>query len=1000
MTKDCWKDSSVFDLGRWAVVDIETTGVDPLYDDIIDVGFLQFEGTTLVREYRSLVRSETTLSYFIQKLTGIDQGLINRAPLWEVVEPEVMELFGHHLIAHNADFEKSFLQEHFDALGEGGEREKYEDSLPFLALLFPWKSHLKLESFLSDWSIRDGEVHRGLEDSIDLLKVLLTAVKCSREDVELKQTLNALFHKYDLKDNWYYKFFNLYDDQLDELARQIGFDLKESVTKALAFEQREKKRVPELIPSPFDLEFSGKNIQSILRSEDEVKKRIPFYQYRKTQEELSLKTGQGFKNKVHALVQAPTGTGKTLGYLLPSSLFALSERKQVLIATGTKTLQQQAIDKDVPQLRQLLSLDDNELKVRRLIGSQNHLCELLFRQSTDGEELLVQAKSFEEKFTDLFFEVVFFYNGRHEGENLILRDDLPFIFKAKHASFRQKDQAIAVDYRACTGQSCPYRHDCSYVRGLREAKDADIIIGNHALMFSWPRSFPKPEYIVVDEAHRIEEETTRAFSLEASQEGLENFARSLGNLQGLGSLFYLLAQNEMNEGDSSAVIADLREDALRTYRVLQDHLVGLPELVETYFKKRPKYTDQFWNELPMVSKESPTDTLGTSLFNHFESLKFALQNLANELLPYSTMFEAKDRDDENQIIAITRFETFLSSLDDLVLALDTACEKKPDRSHSLKYHESFGYSAVSAPINIGSLLHDQLLQTSSSVIYTSATLGNSDGLQGTKGIEWATGYAYLEPERRFRKGFFLSSDYDYENNTRVYLCDDTVPFYQSDFVESTLKSLTPLIRDLEGRTLLLFSARKRFEIAREVLLREFEGEIPVFVQGMGANVVEGFKKSGGGILLGMESFGEGIDIPGEDLQFVFIDKVPDLRMDLVINERRQFYEANLGNEFTDYYLAHRTRSLHQKLGRLMRRENDIGGVIIVDSRVQRWKGKTMEKVIKLMQPYRLRRSTLSEAIRGVRDFVFKSELEDKVTFEEIKKRSHLANDPYHDYSST
>ena len=93
---------------------------------------------------------------------------------------------------------------------------------------------------------------------------------------------------------------------------------------------------------------------------------------------------------------------------------------------------------------------------------------------------------------------------------------------------------------------------------------------------------------------------------------------------------------------------------------------------------------------------------------------------------------------------------------------------------------------------------------------------------------------------------------------------------------------------------------------------------------------------------------EGIDIPGESLQFIFIDKIPDLRMDLVINDRREFFDKNIGNEFSDYYLANRTRALHQKLGRLLRRDNDFGGVIITDGRAKRWKGNTMEKFNKQM----------------------------------------------------
>ncbi len=956
-------------LGTWAVIDIETTGIDPLYDDIIDVGFLQFEGAKLVRTYRSLIRSEQVPSFFIQKLTGITEKMLRKAPMWSEVEPEVMDLFGHHLLAHNADFERSFLAEHFDRIDDGTEREKYEDSMPFLALLFPNRSSLKLENFIVDWGLAEGEVHRGYEDSLDLLKVLLIAVRMTRQDKELKGVLNNLFAKYNLKNYWYSSFFNLYDDELEELAEQIDFELDEAVARAREFEfsVTEKKEYPS--ERDFSIEFSGENIKTIFRSEDKIKARMPGYRYRSSQEEMSLRVGQSFKNGVHALVQAPTGTGKTMGYLIPSALFALEEQRQVLVATGTKTLQHQAMTKDVPILRELLGLSEDQLKIKRLVGSSNHLCELLFRQGIDEEDLMFSSREFEENFTDMYLELVFFHNSRSHSEQWIMRDSLPFIFKRRYKAFRERESHSSVDFRSCTGSRCPFKNDCTYIRGLREAKDADIIIGNHALMYSWPRAFVRPEYIVVDEAHKIEEETTRAFSLEATQDSLESLARSLNNMQGIGSLFYLLAAKEENPGDSTETITKLRSLTLETHQMMSDHLFPLPELFEKYFKKHPRYTEYFWNELPMVSSEQGQDPLGIGLFNHLDSLKFILTNYVEAILPYGSLFETKNVEGDQQIVALTRFETFMGQLEDLVLALDTATKHKGGYSHSLRFHEHEGYSISSGPINIGETTYNHLLQTSKSIFYTSATLGNAHGDQGFRGVEWVTGYGYLEPERRFRSGLFLPAPYDYKNNTKVYLCDDTVGFYESNFIENIFKKLCPLIRDIEGRTLLLFSAKKRFEAAREILLKEFEGEIPVFVQGMGAHVVEDFKSHGNGILLGMESFGEGIDIPGDALQFVFIDKVPDLRMDQVINDRRHFYETNIGNEFTDYYLSHRTRSLHQKLGRLLRTESDHGGVIIVDSRIRRWKGKTMEKFNKLMEPYKISRVGFDDAIDGVRDFI-------------------------------
>ena len=199
----------------------------------------------------------------------------------------------------------------------------------------------------------------------------------------------------------------------------------------------------------------------------------------------------------------------------------------------------------------------------------------------------------------------------------------------------------------------------------------------------------------------------------------------------------------------------------------------------------------------------------------------------------------------------------------------------------------------------------------------------------------------------------------------MYLCPDTRNISDPLFVPDLLKQVSPLIGRLGGKTLLLFSSKLRFEIATELILREFEGKIPVFIQGLGKNVVEEFKKESGAILIGMESFGEGIDIPGEKLSFIVVDKIPDVRQDLVIQKRRDFFESKFGNEFNDYFLAHRARSLHQKFGRLLRTENDHGAILLLDNRVKRWKGNTLKSFEKLMEPYQIISLPLSDACKEI-----------------------------------
>lgn len=955
-------------LGRWAVVDIETTGIDPLNDAIIDVGFLQFEGTKLIRKYSSLVRYEGQISYFIQKLTGITPHMVKNAPSWSKVEPELMDLAGHHLIAHNAGFEESFLSAHFAKVSKKDEKESYEDSLFFLPLLFPGSPTLNLESFIVSWGLAEKELHRGFQDSVDLLKVLIVAILKVRKDKAWHSSVFAMLRKYNLEEYWFYRFFLLTNEELHEIAEQIDFD----PLPHLIQEKKSEIELPKTTNLRFSTEFSGGNIKAIFSDEKKIQEIFPRYRMRQSQVDMALKAGQSFKNDVHSMIQAPTGTGKTLGYLIPSILFALNEDKPVLVATGTKTLQNQATIKDVPQTLALLGLSPEDFKVARLVGSGNHFCELLFRENMEKMELFQVTGDFKEKFPALYWELVFLHNSRLEIDDIVVKDSVPFVLRKNFAQLNQISREIAVDFRACTGRNCPFNETCTYVRGLREAKEAKIVIGNHALMFAWPRSFPRPAHVIVDEAHRLEGEATEAFSLAIEEGNLKTLIRQLNHLQGLGSLFYLLARNEREAGESTGIINEIREKVFSWIKTFENHFDPLRDLSEHYFKLRPNYSALYMNEVPMFNTEGLNDNTAAAILRHFEGLKFLFDEMQTYLAPYRARFEnTAGSNDEKQIIAWSRFESFFGQIIDLCVAFEFSLEPKhrEDWACAFRFQEENGFSVVSSPVDVGRILHDKLLETSSSVVFTSATLANSQGDQGVRSMEWATGYLYLKTEKRFKTATFLPPVYNYKDKAKVFLCDDTLSISHPQFTEKTLPPVIKLIREIQGRALLLFSSKVRFETAREILLKEFEGEIPIFAQGMGHQVIEDFKKSQHGILLGMESFGEGIDVPGDALQFVFVDKIPDMREDLINKRRKDFFEKSFGNQFHEYYLAYRARSLQQKLGRLLRTEHDSGGVIIVDSRIAKWKMSSQGTFEKLMRPYQLERAPLEEACQKVAEFI-------------------------------
>lgn len=952
-------------LGRWAVIDIETTGINPADDAIIDLGFWQFEDLKLQRKFTSLVRTDIPLSPFIQKLTGISQKMVKNAPLWSAVEHDLLELEKHQLIAHNSAFEEKFLKRYFDKVDRSHERESFQDSILYLALIFPDAGQLNLESFIQKFGIAEKEEHRGEADARDLLKVMIAATAYTYTKKALRFKLMEVLGQFE-DDFFFKKFARLSLEDLTFLASECEFDLTASLEHFRASEQqRTQDTYPDAKKMP--RKFSGEVIRDFLNDVETRTAYAPGYLKRQAQIDMALRVGQAFKNNIHALIQAPTGTGKTLGYLLPATLFSLENKAQVLVTTGTKTLQDQVMDKDVPQLRRMLQLSESEFKITRLVGSNNHVCELLFRDNDNQNDLLANA-SFDAQYAKAFFEMLFFHNDSHPYDEKITREQIPYVLKKMNSELLAKDEELAVDYRACVGAQCPFVMSCSYIQGLREAKEAQMIIGNHAMLLSWPRSFPRPEHIVIDEAHKIEGEATKAFSIEVSHRSLEGLMKV--QPQGVGALLYLLSSEEFRVREEE--FERIREAGTFAARLSRDHLEPFGVVIDSLFRKLPSYTPFHMNEIPLPEKAKINDTLSMDLINHLESWFQIYKDLYVLIFPQFERIQNKEfGDDKNKMKAWALFESFWGQLEKHVQALEHYLNPPKLWVTALKYAEEQGWSIESSPIDVGEALAKGLLEPSKSVVYTSATLANDRGDAGVMGVEWMTGYSYLKQDKRFKTGFYLPATFDYAHKAKVFLATDTRAISDPLFVPDLLQEVIPLVKRLEGRTLFLFSARARFELAVDMLLKEFEGQLPVFVQGMGKGVVEEFKKSPHGILIGMESFGEGIDIPGEQLQLIIIDKIPDVRRELIIDRRRDWYESSFGNEFQDYFLAHRARSLHQKCGRLLRREDDFGGVLIVDQRLKKWKGNTIKQFAKLMEPYQIQVATLQESCEKLGEFLLK-----------------------------
>ena len=926
---------NINDLGKWGLLDIETTGISAQNDHIIDIGFLTFDGLKLEKKFSSLVRTDHNISGFIQKLTGISPDQVMKAPHIDKVLTDVYELEGYKLIAHNSDFESGFLGSYFD-------EDPFVDSMPFLAMMNMGKARLNLESFITSFGIADKEDHRGYEDSLNLLKVYLMNVELVRLDTEKYFVIQSVLMEH-YSNHLLTKIFNLESAYIYDLADQIDFDLKGHLKNYLAKNQEESESI-----DPAQIDFNSKGLSGFFQDEDKIKEVFPRYEMRDSQLKMALRVGQSFGNKVHSIIQAPTGTGKTMAYLVPSFTFSRVSGEKVLLTTGTKSLQKQLADKDIPMMKKLLG---DDIKVTKIIGSKNHMCELLFRSKFDSGRMLLGE---DEIFTRAYFDLFFQLNSEDEYFN---KENVPFVFKLKSKNFEETMTDISVDYRACAGSNCIYHKQCSYIQTLRQAQEADLIISNHAMTFSWPKSLERPSYVVVDEAHKLESELTSAFSIDIAEKDLQVFYKNLS--QYIGAMIYILTVHEYDEGK----VDFLRNLIQPKQAKLEDLLLALNNLIELYFQKSPRYTSEYWNELPYISNNDP---VCKKIFHEVHELHEFFIDL---FTPLNRFYEhiVDNYDEKEHAETLTIITKNHEVLKDYINSLELLETKDTDYSGALKYHEDHGFILNVSPIDVGKCSYDNLLSLSESVVFTSATMANADGSNGTAMTYWSTGYNYLDQKKRFQTGLFLDPVYDYEKNGQVFLASDVEGINAPGYVEDTLAEVCKVIDHLEGKTLLLYSSRRRFELAVDLLIKRYDGHIPLFIQGTGNNIVDSFKEQQNGILVGMESLSEGIDIPGDALQFIYVDKIPDLRMDFIIKKRRDFFDSAFGNEFKDYFLATRARALHQKLGRLIRTKDDKGCVLITDGRTKRWKKNTLSSFNELMKPYHIQNISMDEASTKIID---------------------------------
>jgi len=562
------------------------------------------------------------------------------------------------------------------------------------------------------------------------------------------------------------------------------------------------------------------------------------------------------------VVEAGTGIGKTLAYLVP----VLLSGERTIISTGTKTLQDQLFFRDLPLVRETLGIGGQAALLK---GRANYLC--LHRMQlarTEGRLPTREAVAELEQLRDWAARTV---DGDLSIAGVVSDESglLPLVTSTADN---------------CLGSECPRLEDCHVARARREAQQADLVVVNHHLLFAdmaikqsgFGEVLPGAAAFIVDEAHQAPETASRFFSTSLSARQIDDLCRDF------------LAESAAVSG-AMAVLRDPVAACLQTLKELQ---LCLSE-------RMPDRAS--WNEL--VADEGIRSAL--------QQLDQAINALANAVTELGGSARGMDGCIERLAELQARFDRFDAPLSE----------------NEVRWFEKRGRGFVLqiTPLEVSSVFNAFRETVGASWLFTSATLA----------VEGDFGHFNAQMGLEDADTLQLDSPFDYERNARLWLPPGLPEPRDPQFVPSVLDAVVPLLMASRGRAFLLFTSHRALRQARDLLADRIP--YPLFVQGEQARsiLLEEFRNSGEGVLLGTASFWEGVDVIGDALSMVVIDKLPFAAPDdPVIEARSDLVRRSGDNPFTRLYLPQAVIALKQGAGRLIRDVNDRGVLVVCDPRIR------------------------------------------------------------------
>lgn len=911
-------------MGRiYVALDLETTGLDSDNDQIIEIGAVKFEvgdaptAHKALDSFETLVNPRRKITYRITHLTGITQEDVDNAPPLTAVLPTLERFIDDHpIVGHNVQFDLGFLRRRgvFQQRTHSRRGVTALDTFELATVLVPGSPRYSLGKLADHLGVAFPTRHRAADDAhmVYQLFVALWEKACHLPQDVLRAVTDVA-----MKSDWSLQQF------FADALRVQGIGNTEAPARA----RHRRLRPPrprntrgddEVTPPDLDVEA----LRRLLSVTGPLAKTFVAFEERPQQVAMLEAVARAFNAGEHLLVEAGTGTGKSLAYLVPAVQYAVEADEPVIISTNTINLQEQLFHEDLPRLQETL---DVEFNVALLKGRNNYVCprrvrEFLTRDTFTTEEARLLAR------------VLVWLPQTETGD----RSEL-LILREEAATW----QYICADQQACRLNNCAFGDRCFFYHARAMAEGAHILVINHALLLSDLAMdnmlLPDHRHVIIDEAHHLEDRATDHLGGTVRKKSTLDFLKGLTAQQrGRPPGALALLRSRLQAAD--AALSENRRQHLRgyvgslvrgseqAYRAASRFFAAILAGIEPFMPRRSAYDAQ-------VRLQPDVRMDGGWQRAREEATAFAriLDLMSDDMYRLIQTLEELDPD------------AWAGTLNTLIIAHRTLQEVsaevmrivvEPEANDICWVRVSARYDDLylrRAPLHVGELLQQSLFEKRRSVVLTSATLQTPQARLRRSG-----GFAYIRERLGLKQARELAvgSPFRYREAAFVYAPTDLPEPNTSKFDEAVGQGLVDLARATQGRMLVLCTSkaqlRRLYDGMSGPLALDDIIVLGQYLDGSRRQLIERFRTASRCVLLGTQSFWEGVDVPGEALSCLVITRLPfPVPSDPVIAARSETYNE----PFYQYTVPQTILRFRQGFGRLIRSQQDRGVVAIMDTRV-------------------------------------------------------------------